>query len=214
MNFDFSDDQKFLRDEARKFLESQCTMAQVREVLDDDSKSHNEGVWQKIVDMGWLGAAIPEEYGGLGLGMLELCVIAEELGRTLAPVPFGSSALIFCQALARARKSSRPPERNAPGVLGFRCCERKVRASARNSASSGVSLKSIFMTFLQTCRKFPFVLSLSKHECAPRSVLRQAQDERYSGSAIQSFFASSALTSFSFQTAGLPAWTASNLARR
>jgi len=102
MNFDFSDDQKFLRDEARKFLEAQCTMAQVREVLDDDSKSHNDGVWKKIVDMGWLGAAIPEEYGGLGLGMLELCVIAEELGRTLAPVPFGSSAYFFAEALKLA----------------------------------------------------------------------------------------------------------------
>jgi alkylation response protein AidB-like acyl-CoA dehydrogenase len=71
-------------------------------VLDDDSKSHNEGVWKQIVEMGWLGAAIPEEYGGLGLGMLELCVIAEELGRTLAPVPFGSSAYFFAEALKLA----------------------------------------------------------------------------------------------------------------
>ena len=102
MNFDFSDDQKFLRDEARKFLEAQCTMAHVREVLDDDEKSHNEGVWKQIVEMGWLGAAIPEEYGGLCLGMLELCVIAEELGRVLAPVPFGSSAFFFAEALKLA----------------------------------------------------------------------------------------------------------------
>ncbi|MEH6828820.1 acyl-CoA dehydrogenase family protein [Parasphingorhabdus sp.] len=102
MNFDFSDDQKFLRDEARKFLAAQCTSAHVREVLDDDSKSHNEGVWQQIVEMGWLGAAIPEAYGGLGLGMLELCVIAEELGRVLAPVPFGSSAYFFAEALKLA----------------------------------------------------------------------------------------------------------------
>lgn len=102
MNFDFSDDQKFLRDEARKFLEAQCTTTHVREVLDDDSKSHNENVWKQIVEMGWLGAAIPEEYGGLGLGMLELCVIAEELGRALAPVPFGSSAFFFAEALKLA----------------------------------------------------------------------------------------------------------------
>lgn len=102
MNFDFSDDQKFLRDEARKFLEAQCTSAHVREVLDDEDKSHNEGVWKQIVEMGWLGAAIPEEYGGLGLGMLELCVIAEELGRVLAPVPFGSSAYFFAEALKLA----------------------------------------------------------------------------------------------------------------
>jgi len=102
MNFDFSDDQKFLRDEARKFLEAQCTSAHVRAVLDDEHMSHNEGVWKQIVEMGWLGAAIPEEYGGLGLGMLELCVIAEELGRVLAPVPFGSSAFFFAEALKLA----------------------------------------------------------------------------------------------------------------
>jgi len=102
MNFDFSDDQKFLREEARKFLTAECTTAQVREVLDDDAMSHHAGVWQKIVDMGWLGAAIPEEYGGLGLGMLEMCVIAEELGRSLAPVPFGSSAFFFAEALKLA----------------------------------------------------------------------------------------------------------------
>ena len=64
MNFDFSDDQKFLRDEARKFLESRCTMAHVREVLDDEDKSHNEGVWKQIVEMGWLGAAIPKNMAG------------------------------------------------------------------------------------------------------------------------------------------------------
>ncbi|WP_339692565.1 acyl-CoA dehydrogenase family protein [uncultured Parasphingorhabdus sp.] len=102
MNFDFSDDQKFLRDEARKFLEAQCTSAHVRAVLDDENMSHNDDVWKKIVEMGWLGAAIPEEYGGLGLGMLELCVIAEELGRVLAPVPFGSSAFFFAEALKLA----------------------------------------------------------------------------------------------------------------
>lgn len=99
MNFDFSDDQKFLREESRKFLTAQCTTKEVREVLDDEAMSHHAGVWQKIVDMGWLGAAIPEEYGGLGLGMLEMCVIAEELGRALAPVPFGSSAFFFAEAV-------------------------------------------------------------------------------------------------------------------
>ena len=102
MNFDFSDDQKFLREEARKFLSAQCTTKQVREVLDDEAMSHHAGVWNKIVEMGWLGAAIPEEYGGLGLGMLEMCVIAEELGRALAPVPFGSSAFFFAEAVKLA----------------------------------------------------------------------------------------------------------------
>ena len=110
MNFDFSEDQKFLAGEARKFLSAQCTTAHVREVLNDKAKSHHEGVWKQVVEMGWLGTAIPEEYGGLGLGMLEMCVIAEEMGRALAPVPFASTAYFFAEALKiagrfRARKS-------------------------------------------------------------------------------------------------------------
>lgn len=102
MNFDFSDDQKFLREEARKFLAAKCTTAEVREVLDDETKSHHEALWRQVVEMGWLGTAIGEEHGGLGLGMLELCVIAEELGRALAPIPFASTAYFFAEALKLA----------------------------------------------------------------------------------------------------------------
>jgi alkylation response protein AidB-like acyl-CoA dehydrogenase len=88
MNFDYSDDQKFLKDEARKFLEAECTPAKVRAVLNDDAKSYDEDLWKKVGAQGWLGAAIPEEHGGLGLGHIELCAIAEELGRVCAPIPF------------------------------------------------------------------------------------------------------------------------------
>lgn len=102
MNFDFSEDQKFLGNEARKFLEAECSTAHVREVLNDDAVSHHAGVWSKIVEMGWLGTAIPEADGGLGLGMLELCVLAEEMGRALAPVPFASTAYFFTEALKLA----------------------------------------------------------------------------------------------------------------
>lgn len=99
MNFDFSDDQKFLGNEARKFLEAECTTTHVREVLDNAEISHHAGIWGKVIEMGWLGTAIPEEHGGLGLGMLELCVLAEEMGRALAPVPFASTAYFFTEAL-------------------------------------------------------------------------------------------------------------------
>src|SRR3981081_239461 len=52
--------------------------------------------------MGWTGAAIPEEFGGAGLGHLGLCVLAEELGSTLAPVPFSSSAYLAAEAILLA----------------------------------------------------------------------------------------------------------------
>ena len=97
MNFDFSDDQKLLRDHARKFLHDKCDRSVVRQVLEDNNIHYSKELWKDICSMGWAGTAIPEEYGGIGLGMLELCVIAEELGRSLAPTPFSSSIYLFAE---------------------------------------------------------------------------------------------------------------------
>ena len=102
MNFDFSDDQKFLKNEARKFLEAQCPTSRVRKVLDEDAKSYDEDLWKAVGEQGWLGAAIPEEYNGLGLGRLELCVIAEELGRAVAPIPFASTVYFLAEGIMLA----------------------------------------------------------------------------------------------------------------
>ena len=99
MNFDFSDDQKLLKDQARKFLTDKCSRQVVRSVLDNSEDQYSKELWQEVVNMGRTATAIPEEYGGLGLGMLELCVIAEELGRSLAPIPFSSSIYIFAEFL-------------------------------------------------------------------------------------------------------------------
>ena len=102
MNFDFSDDQKFLKNEARKFLEAQCPTSRVRKVLDEDARSYDEDLWKAVGEQGWLGAAIPEEYNGLGLGRLELCVIAEELGRAVAPIPFASTVYFLAEGIMLA----------------------------------------------------------------------------------------------------------------
>ena len=91
MNFDFSDDQKSLKDDARRFLTDKAGAKVTRRVLDNADVSFDEGLWRAVAEMGWLGAAIPEEHGGLGLGRLELCVLAEELGRAVAPIPFSST---------------------------------------------------------------------------------------------------------------------------
>ena len=100
MNLDFSDDQKFLQSEAKKFLEKEESVKRSRVVL-EGSESFDDDLWQKIIELGWTGIRIPEEYEGLGLGHLELCVIAEELGRHLAPVPFSSSVYLFTEALIK-----------------------------------------------------------------------------------------------------------------
>ncbi|MBS0529681.1 MAG: acyl-CoA/acyl-ACP dehydrogenase [Proteobacteria bacterium] len=98
MNFDFSDDQKQLRDQARKFLTEKCPPKAVRAVLDGKADYDRE-LWKGLADMGFLGVAIPEEFGGAGAGHLELCVLAEEMGRALAPVPFSSTVYLAAEAL-------------------------------------------------------------------------------------------------------------------
>ena len=101
MNFDFSDDQKQLRDEARKFLSGKCPPSAVRAVLDGKTP-YDKDLWKGLAEMGFLGVAIPEEFGGAGAGHLELCVIAEEIGRALAPVPFSSTVYLAAEALLLA----------------------------------------------------------------------------------------------------------------
>ncbi len=98
MNFDFSDEQKQMRDEARKFLSEQCPPKAVREVLDGKAP-YDKSLWKGLAEMGFLGVAIPEQFGGAGAGHLELCVIAEEMGRALAPVPFSSTVYLAAEAL-------------------------------------------------------------------------------------------------------------------
>jgi acyl-CoA dehydrogenase len=101
MDFDFSADQKQLQSEVRRFLSERCTRDTVRAVL-EGPQAHDGKLWQQLGELGYLGAAIPEEYGGTGAGYLELCVIAEEIGRALAPVPFASSICLAAEVLLLA----------------------------------------------------------------------------------------------------------------
>ena len=101
MNFDFTDEQKQMRDAARKFLSEKCPPKAVRVVL-DGNEPYDRELWKGLAEMGFLGVAIPEKFGGAGAGHLELCVIAEEMGRALAPVPFSSTVYLAAEALLLA----------------------------------------------------------------------------------------------------------------
>ena len=121
MNFDFSDEQRQLRDQARRFLTEHSTSKRIRQVLDGVAP-YDRAMWQEIAAMGWLGAAVPEEYGGAGLGHVGLCVLAEELGRALAPVPFASSVYLATEALllagSEAQKAELLPKLAAGELIG------------------------------------------------------------------------------------------------
>ncbi len=105
MNFEFSEEQNLLREQARGFLTSNCSTKVVRKILDGD-ESYDQELWGKVAEMGWTATVIPEEYDGLGLSYLELSVIAEELGRAYAPIPFSSSVYLATEALIAAGSNS------------------------------------------------------------------------------------------------------------
>jgi len=98
MNFEFSEEQNMLREQAQGFLRDHCSTSVVRRVLDGE-ESYDKDLWQKVAGMGWTATVIPEEYDGLGLSYLELSVIAEELGKALAPIPFSSSVYLATEIL-------------------------------------------------------------------------------------------------------------------
>ena len=98
MNFEFSEEQELLREQARGFLGENCAPSVVRGVLDSQG-DYDAELWKKVAEMGWTSTVIPEEFGGLGLSYLELVVVAEELGRAVAPIPFSSSVYLATEAI-------------------------------------------------------------------------------------------------------------------
>jgi alkylation response protein AidB-like acyl-CoA dehydrogenase len=91
MDFGFTDDQRDIQRTARDLLAERATPARVREHA--EARTVDQALWRELSELGWPGIAISEEYGGQGLGQIELSILCEELGRSLAPVPFLPSAM-------------------------------------------------------------------------------------------------------------------------
>ncbi|WDT93251.1 acyl-CoA/acyl-ACP dehydrogenase [Thermoleophilum album] len=90
MNFDFNDDQQAIKRTARELLAARFSAERVRELA--EGRRYDEEAWAELCQLGWPGIFVAEEYGGQGLGTVELVILAEELGYALAPVPFLSRA--------------------------------------------------------------------------------------------------------------------------
>jgi alkylation response protein AidB-like acyl-CoA dehydrogenase len=101
MDIEFSEEQAMLRESARRFLESECTTQFVRQRMADSAAVTDE-FWHKLVEQGWLGIIYPVEEGGSGLGLVDLVVLMEEMGRAVMPGPFLSTVLLGGAAVAEA----------------------------------------------------------------------------------------------------------------
>ena len=92
MNFDLTDEQRMLQETVAQYVENECPMAKLREIFDGDD-GHDPVLWKGLVELGVAGLAISDEYGGAGLEMLDLAVVAETLGHGAFPGPFFNHAL-------------------------------------------------------------------------------------------------------------------------
>ena len=93
MQFGLSESQEFLKDSARKFFAGECPSAEVRRLMETDT-AYDAALWSKLTDQGYTGIIFPEEYGGVGLGKVELMLLLEEAGRALLPGPFFSTVVL------------------------------------------------------------------------------------------------------------------------
>src|SRR5262245_40263453 len=92
MDFAFTPEQTLLQRTARDALTAIAPMTYVRAML-SDPRGTTAAAWRQLAELGWLGLAFPEDYGGAGLGMIELAIVLGEMGRVAMPGPFLSTVL-------------------------------------------------------------------------------------------------------------------------
>ncbi|MBI4200716.1 MAG: acyl-CoA/acyl-ACP dehydrogenase [Chloroflexi bacterium] len=101
MDLGFTESQQMLRSSAREFLERECPTSLVR-AMEQDDRGYTPDLWREMAELGWLGLAIPEQYGGMGLSYLDLALLLEETGRALLPGPFFSTVVLGAMTLLEA----------------------------------------------------------------------------------------------------------------
>jgi alkylation response protein AidB-like acyl-CoA dehydrogenase len=118
MDFDFTQEQVMLRNLTREFLSRESTPRSVRTLM-DDPRGFSDATWQQMADMGLPGLAISAGYGGQELGMIELALVLEEMGRAAYPGPFFATTVLAASAIAAGGKANQMA-RYLPDIAGGR----------------------------------------------------------------------------------------------
>jgi len=101
MDFSFSDEQRSIGDLAHQILADACTQERLRALEKSDGPRFDRELWDAVAKAGLVGLAIPEEFGGGGLGFFELALVIEQVGRTTAPIPFAETTVLGALPIAR-----------------------------------------------------------------------------------------------------------------
>jgi alkylation response protein AidB-like acyl-CoA dehydrogenase len=191
MNFDFSEEQKLLQSTARDYLAEHSSLAHVREIFEANSGT-SQALWKGVAELGWLGVAIPEEYGGAGYGYLELAMIAGEIGRALAPIPFGSTVYLAAEAITREGDADQK-KRYLTGIasgdlIGTLATTEKAGSLTENSISATFSDGTLTGTKLPVSEGdvADFAIVLAKEDAGLSLVLVDLQAEGVSRTRLQS----------------------------
>ena len=145
MDFTFSPEQDALRDAVRATLAAEAPSAYVRRMIDDDA-GVTPDLWARLADLGWLGVLVPEAQGGLGLKLVDLVVVQEEMGKLPFPGPFFSSAVLATLAALRLGATELLPDLASGTARGTVALEElghgdpvaRVRATATGNALDGL----------------------------------------------------------------------------
>lgn len=117
MDFSFSEEQEALRELARKILAENVTQERLK-ALERSGEWFDLSTWRQLADAKLLGVAVPEAYGGSGLGVIELCLLLEEVGRHVAPVPVLASLALGALPLAEFGSEEQKRRLLAPAAAG------------------------------------------------------------------------------------------------
>ena len=109
MDIKFTEEQEMIRHSAQGFLSKNCPSSFVREMVEDE-KGYTEELWKGMTELGWMGLNFPEEYGGTGMGFLDLIILMEEMGKALLPGPFFSTAILGGFTILKAGNEAQKKE--------------------------------------------------------------------------------------------------------
>src|ERR1700745_3877209 len=102
-----TEEQSMLRDSARGLISDKAPVSHLRHLRDSkDAAGFARELWKEFAEMGFTGLLVAEQFGGSGLGCVEAGVVMEEIGRTLVPSPFLSTAVLAAAALSRGRSGA------------------------------------------------------------------------------------------------------------
>lgn len=149
MNFNLQEEQDMLKKTARDFLTNRCPKTLVRE-MEEDEKGYPTELWQEIADLGWIGLAFPEKYGGGGMSFLDLVLLIEEMARACLPSPFFATVILSGLAILDAgteeqKQAYLPQVSSGKSIFTLALCEGETQHEVGSMATAATAKNDHFI---------------------------------------------------------------------